>query len=86
MKTELVTTLRIHVTKTLTELHDSKEPVLLQDIGQRVACLLDVDDYEAMQNRLNILEGTCLGEVAIHEGRTLSHSNAREKMKKYLVS
>lgn len=84
MKTELVTTLKRQATKILAELHESKESVLITEHGQPSAYLLDVDDYEMMQNRLKILEGISRGETAILEARTLSQSKARQRMEKWL--
>lgn len=84
MKTELVTTLKRQATKILADLHSSKEPVLITEHGQPSAYLVDVDDYELMQNRMEILEGIARGETAIFEGRTCSESEAEEKMSKWL--
>ncbi|MCF7964226.1 type II toxin-antitoxin system Phd/YefM family antitoxin [Methylobacter sp. Wu8] len=84
MKIELVTTLKRQATKILAELHESKEPVLITEHGQPSAYLVDVDDYELMQNRIRILEGIARGETAVFENRTYSQSEAKEKMSKWL--
>ncbi len=84
MKVELVTTLKRQATKILAELHESKEPVLITEYGQPSAYLIDVDNYEFMQRRMQILEGIAKGEKAIFEGRTLNQEQAREKMQKWL--
>lgn len=84
MKTELVTTLKRQATKILADLHSSKEPVLITEHGQPSAYLLDVDDYEMMQERMSILEGIARGETAILENRIFSHAQAKEKMNKWL--
>lgn len=84
MKTELVTTLKRQATKILAELHDSKEPVLITEHGQPSAYLIDVSDYEQMQNRMSILEGVARGETAIIEKRLVSLSEAEVKMEKWL--
>jgi len=84
MRIELVTTLKRQATKILAELHDSKEPVLITEHGQPSAYLIDVHDYEMMQNRMRILEGVARGETAITEKRIYSHSKAKEKMSKWL--
>ncbi|WP_026376327.1 type II toxin-antitoxin system Phd/YefM family antitoxin [Aestuariibacter salexigens] len=84
MKTELVTTLKRQATKILADLHESKEPVLITEHGQPSAYLLDVEDYEQMQNRMSILEGIARGERAVFEGRVYSDSEAQEKMSKWL--
>jgi len=84
MKIEIVTTLKRQATKILAELHESKEPVLITEHGQPSAYLIDVDDYELMQNRLLILEGIARGETAIFENRTYSQAEAKDKMSKWL--
>ncbi|EGU0169006.1 type II toxin-antitoxin system Phd/YefM family antitoxin, partial [Vibrio parahaemolyticus] len=61
MKVELVTSLKRQATKILADLHDTKEPVLITEHGKPSAYLVDVDDYEFMQNRLAILEGIARG-------------------------
>ena len=45
MKVELVTSLKRHATKILSELHASKEPILITEHGQPSAYLVDVEDY-----------------------------------------
>ena len=84
MKTELVTTLKRQATKILAELHNSKEPVLITEHGQPSAYLVDVGDFEYMQNRMRILEGIARGELAILEERTYSQSEAKKLMGKWL--
>ncbi|MBD5771630.1 type II toxin-antitoxin system Phd/YefM family antitoxin [Marinomonas colpomeniae] len=84
MKVELVTTLKRQATKTLADLHTSKEPVLITEHGQPSAYLIDVDDFEMMQKRMAILEGIARGEKAIKEGQVLSNESAKEQMKKWL--
>jgi prevent-host-death family protein len=84
MKTELVTNLKRQATKILSDLHLSKEPVLITEHGRPSAYLLDVEDYESMQERLKILEGISRGEICYLEGRIASHSQAKERMAKWL--
>jgi len=84
MKTELVTNLKRQATKILSDLHASKEPVLITEHGRPSAYLLDVEDYESLQNRLKILEGISRGEICYLEGRVASHSKAKERMAKWL--
>ena len=84
MKIELVTTLKRQATKILAELHKSKEPILITEHGRPSAYLVDVHDYEMMQDRMRILEGLARGETAIIENRVYSNSEAKEKMSKWL--
>lgn len=84
MKTELVTTLKRQATRVLADLHNSGEPVLITEHGKPSAYLVDVDSYEFMQNRMQILEGIARGERAILEHRTVSQAEAKREMKKWL--
>lgn len=84
MKIELVTTLKRQATKILAELHDSKEPVLITEHGKPSAYLIDVQDYEMMQNRMEILDGLSRGETAIIENRIYTQAEAKDKMSKWL--
>ena len=84
MKVELVTSLKRQATKILAELHQSKEPVLITEHGQPSAYLVDVEDYEFMQQRIDILEGIAKGEKAIIENRVLTNKQAKNAMSKWL--
>jgi len=84
MKTELVTTLKRQATKILSDLHVSKEPVLITEHGSPSAYLIDVDDYELTQKRIEILEGIARGETSILEKQLFSQEKAEEKMSKWL--
>ncbi len=84
MKVELVTNLKRQATKILADLQSTKEPVLITEHGKPSAYLVDVDDYELMQRRLELLEGLSRGERAVLEGRTCSQNEARKKMSKWL--
>ena len=84
MKVELVTTLKRQATKILADLHSSKEPVLITEHGQPSAYLVDVEDYEFMQQRMQILEGVARGEQAIKSGDIIFHDVAKEQMSKWL--
>lgn len=84
MRVELVTTLKRQATKILADLHTSKEPVLITEHGQPSAYLVDVDDYEFMQQRMAILEGVVRGEQAIKNANTFSNQDAKVKMSKWL--
>ena len=83
MKVELVTSLKRHATKILSELHASKEPILITEHGQPSAYLVDVEDYEFQQRRMQILEGIVKGERDILEGKTFRHTEAQEKLSKW---
>ncbi len=85
MKTELVTTLKRQATRILADLRDSRNPILITERGLPSAYLVDVDEFELMQNRMSILEGIARGEQAIQENKVLTHEQAKRRMKKWLA-
>jgi prevent-host-death family protein len=84
MKTQLVTTLKRRATKILAELVKDQSPVLITQHGIPTAYLVDVASFEALQNRLRILEGIARGERAMQEGRISIHVQAKQRLKRWL--
>ena len=84
MRTELVTTLKRQATELLEELDRSRKPILITQHGLPSAYLVDVETYETQQRRMSLLEGIARGEKAAEEGRTLSHSQAKKRMARWL--
>lgn len=84
MRTELVTTLKRQATELLSDLEQSKEPILITQHGLPTAYLVDVKSYDTLKRRMTLLEGIARGERAIEEGRTLSHSQAKQRMARWL--
>ena len=84
MKVELVTNLKRKATEILGSLASDREPVLITQHGRPAAYLLDVATYEDMESRIKLLEGIARGERAIEEGRVVSHSAAKKRMKRWL--
>lgn len=84
MRTELVTTLKRQATDLLSELERDKEPILITQHGLPSAYLIDVESFELLQQRMAVLEGIAKGEMAISEGRILSHTQAQARMSRWL--
>ena len=84
MRTELVTTLKRQTTKLLADVNESKEPILITEHGKPAAYLIDVENYQLMQARMEILEGIAKGEQAIRDGRVVSNEEAKERLSKWL--
>ena len=84
MKTELVTTLKRKATAIIAQISEEHEPVLITQHGLPAAYLVDVESFEGMEIRLNLLEGIAKGEKAILEGRVLDHSEAKLRMLRWL--
>jgi prevent-host-death family protein len=84
MRTELVTTLKRKATEILSELERDRAPVLITQYGRPAAYLVDVETYEELKRRLQILEGIARGERAIEQGRVMSHTEARKRPARWL--
>ncbi|MBI3985497.1 MAG: type II toxin-antitoxin system Phd/YefM family antitoxin [Lentisphaerae bacterium] len=85
MKTELVTTLKRQATRLISELQAERSPILITEHGRPAAYLVDVETFDAQQNRIRILEGIARGERAVQEGRILTHAQAKKRMKRWLA-
>ena len=84
MRVEIVTTLKREATRILADLHKNREPILITEHGKPSAYLVDAEDYELMKNRMQLLEGIARGERAVLENRTVSKTDARKAMEKWL--
>ena len=84
MRTELVTTLKRNATKIISELAQDDEAVLITQHGRPAAYLLGVATYDALNQRITMLEGIARGERALEEGRVVSHIKARKRMARWL--
>lgn len=84
MRTELVTNLKREATKIIADLRHRSFPLLITEHGKRAAYLLSVRAFEGLQNRMRLLEAIARGEKAIQEGRVVTHSQAKRKMKRWL--
>ena len=80
MKTELVTSLKRKATEILAELQQDQEPVLITQHGRPAAYLVDVEAFEALNQRIALLEGIARAEQAVEQGRTVSHMEAKKRM------
>ena len=84
MRTELVTTLKRQATELLAELERDKEPIPITQRGLPSAYLVDVESYERQQERVAILEGIARGEMAVAEGRVVTHREAEARLGRWL--
>jgi prevent-host-death family protein len=84
MRTELVTTLKRQATELLAELERDREPILITQHGLPSAYLVDVESFDAMQQRMRLLEGIARGERAWEEQRAVTHEQARTRLKRWL--
>ncbi|NLT71755.1 MAG: type II toxin-antitoxin system Phd/YefM family antitoxin [Verrucomicrobiaceae bacterium] len=84
MRVELVTNLKRNATDILGDLASDQEPILITHHGKPAAYLIDVSSFEAMRERISLLEGIARGEQAVEAGRVLTHGEAKNRMKRWL--
>ncbi|MDP1826301.1 MAG: type II toxin-antitoxin system Phd/YefM family antitoxin [Archangium sp.] len=84
MRTELVTTLKRKATRLLADLERTRRPIAITQHGIPSAYLVDVGTWDALQDRLRLLEGIARGERAFEEGRVMTHAQARRRMARWL--
>lgn len=85
MRTELVTALERRAAEILAEIEHEREPVLITQDGRPAAYLVDIDTFEALHERLDLLEGIARGEQAIEQGRVVSHEEAKQRLARWFT-
>ena len=84
MRTELVTTLKRKATRLLADLERTRRPIAITQHGIPSAYLVDVETWDALQQRMTLLEGIARGERAFEEGRVVTQAQARRRMARWL--
>ncbi len=85
MKIELVTSLKRRATEIIRELNQKHEPVLITEHGKPAAYLIDVQSFQEITKKNELLEGLARGESSIKQGRVVPQSEAKERMKKWFA-
>lgn len=64
------------------QVHDTKRPVIITQHGKGVAVLLDAHEYEAMQEKLELLTDIQTSLNQLEKAAGISHSDAKKKILK----
>tara|TARA_R110001583_G_scaffold195152_1_gene369718 strand:+ start:1147 stop:1428 length:282 start_codon:yes stop_codon:yes gene_type:complete len=62
------------------QLHETRRPMVLTQRGRGVAVLVDVHEYERMQERLEVLEEVYKAEEQIASGDGIAHGDAKARV------
>lgn len=76
---------RAGVSKFLHQVNESKRPLVITQRGKGVAVLIDVVEFELMQQKLELLEDIQLAEAQIENGQGIPHEEAKAKILKSLA-
>ena len=77
---------RSGVSSFIQQVNQTKRPLVITQHGKGVAILSDIEEFEAMQARLELLEELYKAESQINEGRGLSHEDAKAMVMKGIPS
>lgn len=69
---------RTGIANFIKQVHDTKRPVIITQHGKSVAVLLDVHEYEAMQERLELLTDVQMSLNQLEDGKGIDHKDAKE--------
>ena len=61
----------------LKQVHDTKRPLVITRQGKGVAVLLDVAEYEAMQEKIELLQDLQAAVTQIDAGAGVTHEDAK---------
>jgi prevent-host-death family protein len=73
---------RIGIANFIKQVHDTKRPVIITQHGKSVAVLLDVYEYEAIQEKLELLTDVQASLNQLENGQGIAHEDAKEKVLK----
>lgn len=59
------------------QVHDTKRPMVITQRGRGVAVLIDIKEFELLQEKAELLQDICTAEKQIKEGNVHPHSKAR---------
>lgn len=73
---------RAGIASFLKQVHDTKRPLIITQHGKGAAVLLDVGEYEAMQEKIELLSDVQKAISQIENGEGVEHKNAKDMILK----
>lgn len=71
---------RTGIANFIKQVHDTKRPLVITQHGKSVAVLMDVHEYESIQERLELLTDVQIGLNQIENGQGIDHEDAKQKL------
>lgn len=72
-----MTEFRTGIASFLKQVHDTKRPLIITQHGKGVAVLLDVNEYEAMQEKIELLQDIQTSISQLENGEGIESNNAK---------
>ena len=76
---------RTGIANFIKQVHNTKRPVIITQHGKSVAVLLDVYEYEAMQEKIELLTDIQTSVNQLENGEGIGHEDAKEKVLRRVV-
>ena len=71
---------RANITSFIDDMKKTKRPLVITQHGKSSAVMIDVGEYEALLEKMELLSDIQTAEDQLRDGKGLSHSNAKEKV------
>ncbi|XOV78280.1 MAG: type II toxin-antitoxin system Phd/YefM family antitoxin [Aestuariibacter sp.] len=71
---------RAGVASFIKQINETRRPLIITQRGKGVAVVLDVNEYEAMQEKIELLEEVQKAELQLASGEGISNSDARTQI------
>ena len=76
---------RTGIANFIKQVHDTKRPLVITQHGKGVAVLIDVHEYEAIQERLELLTDVQISLNQIENGQGIDHEDAKQKVRRRVL-
>jgi len=73
---------RTSIANVIKQIHDTKRPVIITQHGKGVAVLLDAQEYEKMQEKIELLTDVQVSISQLEKGEGIDHEAAKENVLK----
>ncbi len=73
---------RTGIASFLKQIHDTKRPLIITQHGKGVAVLLDAGEYEAMQEKIEMLQDVQTSIAQMEAGQGIEHEDAKANVMK----
>jgi prevent-host-death family protein len=77
---------RSNMAATISQLRDTRRPVVLTEHGRSAAVLLGISDYEALLDEVDLLRDIRTAEAQLAAGEGVSNTRAKADLKRRLKS
>jgi len=71
---------RANVTSFIDKVRKTKRPMVITQHGKSAAILMDVSEYEALMQRIELLTDIQIAEKQISEGHGVNHEDAKTQI------